>query len=148
MVSGPKCLVEGRLEHPAHPDSNEIRADVDIVRRRKQIVPLARVVVRIENPWKLTAVHSQGLTSEEDSSHYLPDALVVNPAKGWREKEPLPDSRAHSRASRVKRIGNDASSVRSRRLFARRDKRNPRPGPITSPWKPMKLAVRSILYKS
>src|SRR2546428_12990232 len=105
MVSGPKCLVEGRLEHPAHPDSNEIRADVDIVRRRKQIVPLARVVVRIENPWKLTAVYSQGLTSEEDSSHYLPDALVVKPAKRWREERPLPGSRGYSRGSRGKSIG-------------------------------------------
>src|SRR2546428_11511195 len=101
MVSGPKCLVEGRLEHPAHPDSNEIRADVDIVRRRKQIVSLARVVVRIENPWKLTAVHSQGLTSEEDSSHYLSDAIVVKPAKGWCEKEPFPHFTAYSGARRV-----------------------------------------------
>src|SRR3989441_12960211 len=106
MVSGPKCLVEGRLEHPAHPDSNEIRADVDIVRRRKQIVSLARVVVRIENPWKLTAVHSEGLTSEEDSSHYLSDALVVNPAKGWREEQPFADSTAQARARLVNRIGN------------------------------------------
>src|SRR2546428_12648746 len=108
MVSGPKCLVEGRLEHPAHPDSNEIRADVDIVRRRKQIVPLARVVVRIENPWKLTAGHSQGLTSEENSSHYLPDALGVNPAQGGRGKKPFPDSRTPPGARRVKRIGDDA----------------------------------------
>src|SRR2546426_9323959 len=122
MVSGPKCLVEGRLEHPAHPDSNEIGADVDIVRRRKQIVSLARVAVRIENPWKLTAVHSQGLNSEENSSHYLPHALVVKPAKRWREKEPLPDCTAHARASRVERNGDGESSLRKRRLFARPDK--------------------------
>src|SRR2546426_12609261 len=127
MVSGPKCLVEGRLEHPAHPDSNEIGADVDIVRRRKQIVSLARVAVRIENPWKLTAVHSQGLTSEENSSHYLPDALVGNPAKGWREKETLPDSTAHSRARRAKKIGKDASPVPSRKPFWRPGKRKPKP---------------------